>query len=308
MSAATASIGKTARSIAKTVVGNEQAEGVGARVFRTIGTGQLRSLDPFLMLDEFFVSPPAGFSDHPHRGIETITRVYEGAFEHEDFKGHKGRLGPGDMQWMTAGRGIVHAEVPAVDGVSRGLQLWVNLPKSHKLMEPRYQELKGSDIPQAHPSDGVVIQVIAGKSFGVQAPVKTVTPIMYLDVVQQANTRVEHAIPANYSGFVYVMSGSAKFGAAETEGRAHSLLVLDAATGKSEEETTLPVATSDDKGCQYVLLGGEPIGEPIAQHGPFVMTTQDELRQAFMDFHRGVNGFEGAHEFQSDIAKRVGRF
>ncbi|KAJ1555258.1 hypothetical protein HK096_005645 [Nowakowskiella sp. JEL0078] len=170
----------------------EVPEGAGARVRRSIGTFALRNFDPFLMLDEFFVRKPAGFPDHPHRGFETVTYMLEGKFNHEDFAGHKGTIGPGDLQWMTAGRGIVHAEMPATDGLNHGLQLWVNLPKSGKMVAPRYQELRDADVPRAKSSDGkVVVKVIAGESYGVTAKTETHTPIFYLDVRMERGARYE---------------------------------------------------------------------------------------------------------------------
>ncbi|KAI9144465.1 RmlC-like cupin domain-containing protein [Paraphysoderma sedebokerense] len=295
------------RNIVKTIVAKEQAEGVGARVRRSIGTAELRNLDPFLMLDEFNVKKPAGFSDHPHRGFETVTYMIEGEFEHEDFGGHRGRIGPGDLQWMTAGRGVIHAEVPIGDGVNKGLQLWVNLPKSHKMMEPRYQEHTDKQVPRVK-LDGVEIKVIAGESHGVHAKVRTITPIMYLDVNMEANKTVDLVVPRTYNSLLYILSGSAEFGGSKVEGSAHRTLVLDPAVGKSDSSATveskLPVK-SLGSGCRYVLIAGEPIGEPIVQHGPFVMTSQEEIMQAFMDYRFARNGFEKASTWESQIAHQV---
>uniref|UniRef100_A0ACD6AAI9 Uncharacterized protein n=1 Tax=Avena sativa TaxID=4498 RepID=A0ACD6AAI9_AVESA len=168
------------RSVVKKLLSEAQSEGQGATVRRSIGRHELRNLDPFLMLDEFSVSKPAGFPDHPHRGFETVTYMLEGAFTHQDFSGHKGTIRTGDVQWMTAGRGIVHSEMPASDGVQKGLQLWINLASKDKMIEPRYQELQSKDISHAE-KDGVEVRIIAGEAFGVQSPVYTRTPTMYMD-------------------------------------------------------------------------------------------------------------------------------
>ncbi|CAI8037982.1 Pirin-like protein [Geodia barretti] len=154
-----------ARAIVKKVLSVEQAEGVGARVRRSVGRPELRNLDPFLMLDEFKVTKPAGFPDHPHRGFETVTYMLKGSFKHEDFCGHRGTINPGDLQWMTAGRGIVHAEMPASQGENIGLQLWINLSQRDKMVEPQYQELLESEIPHVS-GEGVHVAVIAGNSYG----------------------------------------------------------------------------------------------------------------------------------------------
>ncbi|KAI8597471.1 RmlC-like cupin domain-containing protein, partial [Dissophora ornata] len=177
-----ATLSRASRSIVKSVLSREQSEGVGARVRRSIGRPELRNHDPFLMLDEFNVDKNGGFPDHPHRGFETVTYMLEGQFQHEDFAGHKGTIGPGDLQWMTAGRGIVHSEMPVKSQTrAHGLQLWINLPKEHKMCEPQYQELLDKEIPRATPEEGVTVKVIAGESHGVTSKVYTRTPTMYLD-------------------------------------------------------------------------------------------------------------------------------
>lgn len=290
------------KSIIKKVVSREQAEGQGARVRRSIGSVGLRNLDPFLMLDEFNVGDTAGFPDHPHRGFETVTYMMEGVFQHEDFAGHKGTIGPNDVQWMTAGKGIVHAEMPLSKGFSKGLQLWVNLPSKFKLVEPDYQELLAKDIPIASDASGSIkVTVIAGSSYGVEAKVHTKTPIYYLDVTMQPNAVFEQDIPADYTAFFYTLSGSVYFEAMDpNEGdkpaELHSTYVL------SPTGTAVRVATRQEA-ARFVLLAGEPINEPIVQHGPFVMNTQQEIRDAILDYQMGRNGFEKAPEWQSEIAK-----
>ncbi|CAM9175324.1 unnamed protein product [Discosporangium mesarthrocarpum] len=161
------------------ILSRKQSEGVGATVYRSIGSFSMRNFDPFLLLDEFETAKPAGFPDHPHRGFETVTYMLKGYVEHEDFCGHRGKIGPGSLQWMTAGKGIVHAEMPYGDEKGHGLQLWVNLRKSHKMCQPAYQELSAEDIPSVT-KEGVTAIVIAGEALGVSSPVQTRTPTYYM--------------------------------------------------------------------------------------------------------------------------------
>ncbi len=237
------------------------------------------------MLDEFHVTPPAGFPAHPHRGFETVTYMLHGAFQHRDFLGHSGVIEQGDLQWMTAGRGIVHSEFPATDAENYGLQLWVNLAARDKMTEPNYQELKASDIPVAS-REGVQVRVIAGKSLGVESKVYTRTPTMYLDVRMEKGSLFEQAIPEGFRGFAYVLHGSGAFGENKKMGSAHELMRF------GEEGSELVVET-EGEACRFVVIAGKPIGEPIVQYGPFVMNTQEEIQQAFMDYRFKRNGFEG---------------
>lgn len=235
------------------------------QVYRSIGTHQLRNLDPFLMLDEFDVQAPAGFPDHPHRGFETVTYMLEGEFLHEDFKGHKGRIGPGDLQWMSAARGIVHAEIPASNSRAHGLQLWVNLAAKDKMAEPNYQEYPAEKVAHVSPEPGVDIKVIAGESYGVKSPVMTRTPTMFIDVKLKKGKTMEQTIPKEYAGFIYTLSGTALFGADKHKSDAHHTLVLSENGG-----TYIPVESLSDD-CHFVIIAGQPIREPIVQYGPFVM-------------------------------------
>ncbi|KFH68976.1 hypothetical protein MVEG_05778 [Podila verticillata NRRL 6337] len=287
------------RSITKAVLSREQAEGVGARVRRSIGRPELRNHDPFLMLDEFNVDQNGGFPDHPHRGFETVTYMLEGQFQHEDFAGHKGTIGPGDLQWMTAGRGIVHSEMPVKSQTrAHGLQLWINLPKEHKMCEPQYQELLDGEIKRANPQDGVVVKVIAGESHGVKSQVYTRTPTMYLDYKMDKNKVVEQSIPASYTGFIYMLKGTAFIGDEEFEGQAHHTLTF------SEDGTdTIKIRTKDED-AHFVIIAGEPLHEPIVQHGPFVMNTKEEIYSTVRDYHDGKNGFERAAHWRSSIARK----
>ncbi|RKP15061.1 pirin-like protein-like protein [Piptocephalis cylindrospora] len=290
----------TSRTVVQSVLSVEQDEGVGARVRRSIGRPELRSCDPFLMLDEFDIGGKGGFPDHPHRGFETVTYVLEGESYHEDFAGHKGRLGPGDLQWMTAGRGIVHGEMPKPGVRSRGLQLWVNLPAKDKMCEPAYQELRDADVPRVQvPGGGGTVKVIAGESFGTSSPVSTRTPIMYLDAQIKPGTSLFHEIPSSYRGFIYVLTGTAKFGG--TRSPAHTTLVLS--DPKNEDGVTgvrVEVPEGEEM-CHYVVVAGEPINEPIVQHGPFVMNTEEEIQRTMWDYQLKTNGFERAKGWKSSI-------
>ena len=290
------------KSVAKVVVSQEQGEGDGATVRRSIGTNQLRNLDPFLMLDEFKVKEPAGFPDHPHRGFETVTYMLKGKFQHEDFCGHRGEIGPSDLQWMTAGRGIVHAELPLGNETATGLQLWVNLPAKAKMIEPRYQELLKDQVPLAKsPSGGVSVKVIAGNSYGVDSKVHTYSPILYLDVQMEKNETFVQEVKAGWTAFAYTLSGTAFFGSEEKKAPEHTTLVLSSSGDQLRVETR-------DSTAHFVVIAGEPIGEPIVQHGPFVMNTREEIQTAFMDFSNGLNGFERAVGWQSEISKNQRRY
>ncbi|XP_053400263.1 pirin-like isoform X2 [Mercenaria mercenaria] len=285
------------RVIESIVESREQDEGMGARVRRSIGNMQLRNLDPFLLLDEFKVKKPAGFPDHPHRGFETVTYMIEGSFRHEDFCGHKGVINPGDLQWMTAGRGILHCEMPEGDGLAHGLQLWVNLSKENKMTKPAYQELLDKDIPRTT-QNGVTVKVIAGESLGIKSPVKTRTPTMYLDFKLDKGASLNQAVPEGWKGFVYVLSGSALFGPSDKakKGPAHHTLVLGPGS-------FLEVLNNGEETCHFVLIAGQPLNEPIVQYGPFVMNEQSEIQEAINDYRSGRNGFENARNWQSSAVK-----
>ncbi|CAN9507188.1 unnamed protein product [Ophioblennius macclurei] len=283
------------RKVEKTVLSMEQAEGLGARVRRSIGRKELRNLDPFLMLDEFMVGIPAGFPDHPHRGFETVSYVLEGSLAHEDFCGHSGRLKPGDLQWMTAGRGVVHAEMPVSEEPVVGLQLWVNLPGREKMVEPQYQELKGSEIPK--PSrGGVTVAVISGEALGEKSKVYTRTPTIYLDFKLQKGAFHVQPVPSGWTAFIYTLSGSLHVGPDEEQQNVephHTVVFGDGDCVKVENKGS--------EVSHFVLIAGEPINEPTVQHGPFVMNTQDEINEAIADYRSGRNGFERAKNWKSTI-------
>mmetsp|Transcript_23008 Transcript_23008/g.58342 ORF Transcript_23008/g.58342 Transcript_23008/m.58342 type:complete len:330 (-) Transcript_23008:139-1128(-) len=283
------------REVVKDVESVEQGEGVGARVRRSIGRPELRNLDPFLMLDEFRVGQPAGFPDHPHRGFETVTYMLNGAMLHEDFCGHKGVIYPGDLQWMTAGKGIVHSEMPQGEEQAHGLQLWVNLSSKDKMVEPRYQELLGKDIPKID-KDGIKCVVIAGEAFdGTKSPVYTLTPTMYLDFELEKGKVLEQPVPEGWNAFMYTLRGDVRVGGKRHHASAHHTLVLGG-------NGNVRVEAGED-GARFVLLGGKPHGEPIVQHGPFVMNNDQQIFQTFMDYQQGKNGFENAPGWESDTVK-----
>ncbi|XP_010524124.1 PREDICTED: pirin-like protein 2 [Tarenaya hassleriana] len=280
------------RPVVKKVLAKLQREGDGAVVRRAIGRSELTFLDPFLMLDEFSVSPPAGFPDHPHRGFETVTYVLQGGITHQDFKGHKGTIYAGDVQWMTAGRGIIHSEMPEEE-VNRGLQLWVNLSSKDKMMEPNYQELSGSDIPRAE-KDGVEVKVIAGESMGIHSHVYTRTPTMFLDFVLKPGANFHQNIPESWNAFAYVLEGEGcVFGPPNSPpAPPHHTVVFGQGDGIS-------VWNKSSRPARFVLIAGEPIGEPVVQYGPFVMNSQAEIDETIEDYHYARNGFEMANHWSS---------
>ncbi|XP_043929010.1 pirin isoform X2 [Protopterus annectens] len=283
------------RKVIKTVLSVEQSEGVGARVRRSIGRQELRNLDPFLMLDEFKVAKPAGFPDHPHRGFETVTYLLKGCSLHEDSCGHAGTLNAGDLQWMTAGRGVIHAEMPGSDEPGHGLQLWINLRSSDKMVEPQYQELKNKEVPKPS-KNGVTVAVISGEALGVKSKVYTRTPTIYLDFKLEKGAKHVQPVPKEWTAFIYILSGLVHIGsdAEQQKVEPHHTAVLS-------DGEMVQVENKDSEVAHFVLIAGEPIKEPIVQHGPFVMNTQEEISQAIADFHNGQNGFERAHTWKSKI-------
>ncbi|XP_061091094.1 pirin isoform X2 [Conger conger] len=269
------------RRVGNVVLSVEQPEGVGARVRRSIGREQLRNLDPFLLLDEFKVIKPGGFPDHPHRGFETVTYLLQGCLGHKDFCGHSGTLQPGDLQWMTAGRGVVHAEMPVSEEPLHGIQLWVNLRAAEKLVEPQYQELKSWEIPKPSRS-GVTVAVISGEALGVKSKIYTRTPTIYLDFKLEQGAKHIQPVPLGWTTIIYTLSGSVH-------------------VGPDDEEKIIEAHyTVTSEVCHFVLIAGEPINEPVVQHGPFVMNTKDEISQAISDYRSGTNGFERAKTWKSD--------
>ncbi|XP_072527358.1 pirin isoform X1 [Salminus brasiliensis] len=287
-----------ARKVGTVVLSVEQSEGVGAKVRRSIGRRELKNLDPFLMLDEFRVSKPAGFPDHPHRGFETVTYLLSGESAHEDFCGHSGKLEAGDLQWMTAGRGVVHAEMPMSEEPIYGLQLWVNLRRADKMVEPQYQELKSRQIPKPS-KDGVTVAVISGEALGVKSKIYTRTPTAFLDFRLKEGAKHVQPVPAGWTAFIYTLSGSLHTGPDEDlrEIEPHHTVVL-------EGGDCVKLENKASEEAHFVLIAGEPIKEPVVQHGPFVMTTDEEIEQTIRDYRTGTNGFERAKHWQSKIGGR----
>lgn len=286
------------RPIALQFVAHEQAEGVGARVHRSIGTPPLRTLDPFLMLDEFYVGRPGGFPDHPHRGFETVTYVLptsKGHMCHEDFLGNKGELRPGDLQWMTPGKGIVHAEMPRNEVPAHGLQLWINLPHDSRMVTPRYQEIRRETVPHAFNADKTIEAIVfAGTVFGQRGPIETVAPVSYVHFLLQHRATLEYAVPATHHVFVYVISGTGKIGDHSIE--PHEAIVLDKKGDGVQLQAEEPL--------EIIVMTGQPLEEPVVQYGPFVMSTKEEIRQTWQDFQVAANGFENAHSWTSEIGTR----
>jgi quercetin 2,3-dioxygenase len=260
-------------------------EGAGVRLRRAFGNNEVPRFDPFLMLDDFRADRPedyrAGFPSHPHRGMETVTYMLEGAVEHADSMGHSGTVRAGGVQWMTAGSGIVHQEMPRpVDGRMGGFQLWVNLPAASKMMDPRYQEIGADAIPVVH-EDGATVRVIAGKHGRAQGPVTgIVAEPTYLDVALEPGAAFGHPAPSERAGFAYIHGGTVAFGrGGEFVGDCHTVRF-------GAGDTVLAEAGPD--GGRFLFIGGRPIGEPVAWRGPVVMNTDEEIREAFRELRDGT--------------------
>lgn len=280
------SISETSR-VLRTVRGRATSDGAGVKLTRVIGGGELPDLDPFLLLDEFGTDRAedylAGFPDHPHRGFETVTYMLDGRMRHRDNHGNEGLLVPGSVQWMTAGRGLVHSEMPEQEsGRMRGFQLWVNLPARDKMTAPRYQEFAPDRIPLARPVEGVRVKVIAGIVGDVRGPIEQpATDPLYLDIALDANVRWDHLLPEGHNAFAYAFEGAATIGDGE-DARAlatHELAVL----GGGDRF----VVTGGEGGARLLLIAGRPLRESVARHGPFVMNTREEIMQAFVDYQQG---------------------
>ncbi|AMX83668.1 pirin [Geobacillus subterraneus] len=246
--------------------------------------GNWQEYDPFLLLMEDIFQRGA-FDVHPHRGIETVTYVISGELEHFDSKAGHGTLGPGDVQWMTAGRGVVHKEDPAPGSTVHSLQLWVNLPSTHKMIEPRYQNLRAEHMP-VRQEEGVTIRVFSGSSKGVQAPTKNIVPVTMVEMTVEPGVTVAQDLPGHYNGFLYILEGSGTFGADHTEGKAGQVLWLS--RHDRGEETELNV-TAREK-LRLLLYAGEPVNEPVVAYGPFVMNTPEQIREAIRDYQEGRFG------------------
>ena len=277
-----------ARKLRSLITGVPATDGAGVKLTRIIGQPTLPELDPFLLLDAFRSDNPddyiAGFPPHPHRGFETVTYLLEGRMRHKDNAGNEGVIEPGGIQWMTAGKGIVHSEMPEQeDGRLEGFQLWVNLPASHKMTEPAYQEHDASNIPmESRP--GASIRVITGKtSQGTVGPVsQPLTEPLYLDVSLDADTAFSEIVPEHHNAFVYVIEGSVTLESeqGETVSVTRDQLAILAEGSAIDLE-------SQEQAARFLLIAGKPLGEPIARSGPFVMNNQAELKQAYLDYQSG---------------------
>ena len=282
------------RAIERVITARRLREGGGFMVRRPLPAAGMRTVDPILMIDEmgpveYAPGEAVGAPDHPHRGFETVTYMLAGEFEHRDSAGHAGSLRPGDVQWMTAGRGVVHSEMPSdrilrEGGRVHGFQVWVNLPARLKMTQPRYQELAGSGIPEAASDDGLArVRVIAGEALGVAARIDTHTPIVCLHWTLLPGARVEQALPPDHNGLVYVFAG---------ELQSNGIRIADGQMGVlgAGDRVELAASAGNAVDTQVLLLGGVPLNEPVVQHGPFVMNTEAEIAAAISDYQAGRMG------------------
>ena len=296
----------TFRPVKSEIAAQPTMEGAGVHLYRAFGFHNPREADPFLLFDDFRNDDPAkyhkGFPWHPHRGIETITYVLAGEVEHGDSLGNKGVLGPGSVQWMTAGSGIMHQEMPRgnAQGQMHGFQLWANLPSAHKMTAPRYQDIEGKDIPEVIDDDGTIVRVIVGEFWGKRGPVDGIAADpQYLDVTVPAGVKKTFRIDTYRRAFAYVFEGAAAFADAsapsgvllEKEVMGEEVNIRDL----SGDRTLIRFGTGDEvtvqagpEGVRFLLISGAPIEEPVAWHGPIVMNTQEELQQAMRDLRNGT--------------------
>ncbi|CDR99536.1 related to Pirin [Sporisorium scitamineum] len=328
------SITAASREVAKKVRSIETAEGAGAVVRRSIGTPALRNISPFLMLDHFRIGEGAGFPDHPHRGQATLTLILYGQSQYEDFAGHSGTIGPGDVQWMNAGHGIMHAEMPVHRDAAGnklpnpvGLQLWVDLPKEAKKEPPSYQEYRAAQIPTVLPKDddnerGWKIKVIAGESHGVRSPIELPKNggVLLLDIHLEPSGTVYQTIDPRYNAFIYTLEDNIVVGdhtPTTTTPSTGERLTFNPSTAAIPGEVVEPYHTlvlskdgeagvritnpSEEKGARLVLVAGEPLDQEVDQYGSFVMTNRQEIQQTLIDFQTGSNGFERAPGWKSKI-------
>lgn len=287
---------RTIRTVAGIINSVQTLEGEGMLVRRPFPKSTFSDFDPFLLLDELGpidVEPgrAKGAPDHPHRGFETVSYILEGSLEHKDSQGHAGKLNSGDVQWMTAGSGVVHSEMPErefanLGGRLHGLQ-WVNLPRHDKMIKPRYQEIPAQQIPTAQNFDGSVsVKVIAGEALGASAVIETRTPIMYLHFTLQRGALVVQPVPKEYNAFIYVLDGEGLFGAGE-ERAGDGQMVIFAQDG---EEVVIKNSTDAKSPLDVLLIAGVPLNEPVVRYGPFVMNTEAEIVQAIDDYRNGRMG------------------
>ena len=289
---------ETLRTVASVIDSLTTFEGEGFLVHRPFPTAALADADPFLLLDEMGPMDLApgeakGAPDHPHRGFETVTYMLEGSFQHEDSAGHAGRLAPGDVQWMTAGAGVIHSEMPSDEirqhgGNVHGFQLWVNLPRRDKMIAPRYQEIPAAKIPEAATEDGAVrVRVIAGEALGRRAVIDTRTSITYLHFTLEPGASIVQPLPPDQRAFAYFFHG-AGFAGRDSTPIARGQMALFASDGA--DITLRADAASVERPVEILLIAGVPLREPIARYGPFVMNTKEEIAQAMRDYQGGRMG------------------
>jgi hypothetical protein len=280
------------RRVERLIAGQPTSDGAGVKLTRVLTHDLQRRLDPFLMLDAFGSDNPndyiAGFPDHPHRGFETVTYMIAGRMRHRDSAGHEGLLENGGVQWMTAGRGVIHSEIPQQEhGVMEGFQLWLNLPGRDKMNPPWYRDFKADDLPKFSTPEGVAVTVIAGSSHGVTGAVtRDATAPLYLDVHMAAGSRFEQSLPPGHNAFVYVYRGAVSMGGQAVPVQRMALLAND------PQADGVVIEASED--AKLLLIAGRPLKEPIAQYGPFVMNTKHEIFQALNDFRDGRLGESAA--------------
>jgi quercetin 2,3-dioxygenase len=293
------------RKVVKVIRSKPTIEGAGVHLNRVFGFTEVNEFDPFLLLDDFRSDDPkryiAGFPWHPHRGIETITYMLEGRVVHGDSMGNKGVIGPCDLQWMTAGSGIIHQEMPEGDEKDRmgGFQLWANLPASHKMMEPRYREIKSEEIPEVKIDDGISVKVICGEVDGTPGPIKDiVTQPEYLDIHMEPGRIFTRSIASGRTVFAYCISGKGLFGRADDpfdytfEGSGYfdmkrDPFISNGTVVKFGDGEQVSIRTKDEP-VQFLLISGKPLNEPVAWYGPIVMNTRKELRIAFEEYEKGT--------------------
>lgn len=288
----------TSRRVEKSFLADEQSEGAGARVRRTIGTKQVQTFTPFLMLDHL-VKTGNGFPDHPHRGQETITYVLRGNVDHEDFTGSRGTIGTGDLQFMTAGRGVMHAEMPRKDEKGHEpeiLQLWVDLPRNLKTCKPRYRNLRAGNIPIARPSEKVEVKVIAGSSHSVESVQNLAyTPIVFYDCTVFPGGEVTQPIPEDFNLFIYILNGVLTVGRKQIKEN-HCIIfnhMGNCVTASVDEACKQP--------ARFIIVGGQKLDQPVFQEGPFVETSKERVKKAFVDFRNAKSGFERSKGWKSKI-------
>jgi redox-sensitive bicupin YhaK (pirin superfamily) len=285
------------RSVSRIINSIETTEGGGFVVHRPFPTDALLDFDPFLLLDEMGPKDwkpreALGAPDHPHRGFETVTYMIEGKFEHKDSRGNSGKLGPGDVQWMTAGAGVVHSEMPEKEFLRTGgklhaFQLWVNLPQRDKMIKPRYQDILSANIPVAQAEDSTIrVKVIAGEALGAHAVIETRTPILYLHFTLHPGAKIIQPVPSAYNTFAYIINGEGIFGTSKQFAKRGQMVIF----AKDGKMIIISAPENVKSSLDVLLIGGMPLNEPVARYGPFVMNTKAEIYQAIDDYQNGRMG------------------